>query len=343
LTRRVPAAGPNAVAIAVYSDATGESFAARESGVEGVACVDDAARAFLLVARLAARTHNQVLRRWAGGLLEFVRWMHAGDGLWFNFIYDWAGTKNLDGPTSAPGPNFWQARAVHALAAGALLLDDSDARRMLGEGLAAAAAHSAPANVRAIQALAALEILRSEHDPRLASQLGVWCDEIVACSIDGTLMNSPDERGLPHLWAHIQEGILIEAAQRLNRPELKAVAERSAATVLTASIESGFDLAHVQPYDVQSAIFVMDQLYGVTGEEPYRTAAAQARGWFDGRNPARSPVYMREQGRVADGIDAGTVSRDSGAESNISAGLALIDDPFVVQLAASWPEAAPAT
>ena len=45
LTRPVPVAGPRALTVAVYSQADGQLLDARETGVEGVACVDDAARA----------------------------------------------------------------------------------------------------------------------------------------------------------------------------------------------------------------------------------------------------------------------------------------------------------
>ncbi|HEY5034766.1 MAG TPA: hypothetical protein VIJ30_06575, partial [Candidatus Dormibacteraeota bacterium] len=69
LTRPLPAAGPRALALAVYSGSIGEHFEARETGVEGVACVDDAARACGLLCRLWAATGNDALRRWAEGLL----------------------------------------------------------------------------------------------------------------------------------------------------------------------------------------------------------------------------------------------------------------------------------
>jgi hypothetical protein len=50
-----------------------------------------------------------------------------------------------------------------------------------------------------------------------------------------------------------------------------------------------------------------------------------ARAWFDGRNPARSAVYDREEGRVYDGIDEGLVNLHSGAESNVVGAQALLD------------------
>src|SRR5690348_10487136 len=103
LTRPIPAAGQRALALAVYAGAAGEHFEARESGVEGVACVDDAARASTLLYRLWAATGNDALKDWADGLLEFVLWMHAGGGLWHNFILDWRGARNVEGSTSVAG------------------------------------------------------------------------------------------------------------------------------------------------------------------------------------------------------------------------------------------------
>jgi len=335
----VPAAGPNALAIAVYSDATGESFGARESGVEGVACVDDAARAITLLAGLWSRTQNKALRLWAEGLLDFVLWMHDGAGLWVNFIYDWNGNKNLQGPTSVPGPNFWQARALEAVTAAASVFNRADARAAATSGFAAAAESKVASNVRAIHSLAALELLRAESDPSLEALLRGWCDEIAAYeSSEGILMNSPDERGRPHLWGHVQEAVLAEAGRKLGRPDLIDVSRCSAAGVFAETIDSGFDMPHVSPYDVQSAVFVMDRLHDVTRDPSYSALAADARAWFEGRNPAHLPVYDRNEGKVADGVDQGVVSRDSGAEANISAGLALIDDAFVLEQARQMAE-----
>jgi hypothetical protein len=336
LTRPVPAAGPRAVAVAVYSDSTGEALVARETGEEGVACVDDAARAFVLLTNLWVATGNPRLRAWAEGLLEFVLWMHDGEGRWVNFIYDWDGARNLHGPTSKPGPNFWQARATMALTAAVLQLDLVEARPVLEHALASAAESSPPADVRAIQAIAALELLRVEPDPWLSSQLTNWCDELVACSADEILMNSPDERGRPHLWGHIQEAALIDAAGMFARSDLRLVAQRSADAVFKQVIESGFDLPHVRPYDVQSAVFVMDRLGAATGDGHYDALGRKARTWFSGRNPAGAAVYMPDRGQVADGIDEGVLNGHSGAEANISAGLALSDDPLVRARAAGW-------
>jgi hypothetical protein len=336
LTRRLPAAGPRALALAVYSGSTGEHFEARERGVEGVACVDDAARACVLLFKLWAATRNDALRRWADGLLDFALWMHAGDGLWNNFVYDWQGTRNTDGPTSVAGINFWQARATYALAELNLRMDHDCARAILTGALAAAASGSPPSDVRAIHSLGALALLQRAPDPGLSVHLTAWCDELAECRRDGMLMNSPDERDRPHLWGHVQEAVLADASVVLGRKDLCALAVASAEAVFVEVIESGFDLPHVHSYDVQSAVFVMDRLSAVTGEPRYGELARKARSWFDGRNPAGAVIFDRAAGRVADGLDDVRLNDRSGAEANISAGLALLDDPGVLSTARTW-------
>src|SRR2546430_15181361 len=136
LTRRLPAAGRRAAALTVYADDEDQALAARERGFEGVACVDDAARAVVLLLDLWRDTGDRRLRVWAGGLLEFVLHMQSEDGRFYNFIRDWDGTLNTDGPTSYPGGTFWQARAVRALAKAHLALRDERVAVPLARGFA---------------------------------------------------------------------------------------------------------------------------------------------------------------------------------------------------------------
>ena len=334
----MPAAGPRALALAVYSGSTGEQIEARESGVEGVACVDDAARASSALYSLWATTGNHALRWWADGLLDFVVWMHAGEGLWNNFILDWEGARNVDGPTSALGITFWQARATCALAEARSILNQDCGGDVLAQALDVAASADPPSDVRAIHALAALAVLRRAPNASVTRLLGTWCDELAGCQRGGILMNSPDERGLPHLWGHVQEAVLADASAVLKRPDLLSVAIRSAEEMFVNVIESGFDRPHVHSYDVQSVVFAMDRLAAITGRPHYADMARLARGWFDGRNPSVAAVYDRTAGRVGDGLDNGRVNDRSGAEANITACLALLSDPGVLSLARGWTQ-----
>jgi hypothetical protein len=159
----------------------------------------------------------------------------------------------------------------------------------------------------------------------LVPTLDGWAQELASCRVDGVLMNSSEETGTPHLWAHIQEGVLADAGILLGDPSLVEVAADSARVVLAPAVEGAFDRPSVSPYDVASAIFSLDRLARARDDDGWDTLAADARAWFSGRNPASAPVYDEERGRVADGVDEGRVSENSGAESNIVAAEALPD------------------
>ncbi|HET7700477.1 MAG TPA: hypothetical protein VFM06_06385 [Candidatus Limnocylindria bacterium] len=332
LTGPVEAAGPQACAIAVYADATARTFPAADLGYEGVACVDDAARAAILLGDVWEATGSASLRGWATGLLDFVHYMQLDDGRFVNFITGWDGARNMTGPTSFPGGGFWQARGMRALAKAWLVFDDERARRGLLRGLAfVRGERDVPPDIRSIHAMTAMDLLRAGRMPELRADLERWCDEIAALRRGAVLLDNPDESE-PHLWGHVQEGVLADAGAFLGRPDLVAIARASALAYLAPLIASGFDAPTVQPYGVASAIHCVDRLAAATGEPLFADLAAQARAWFDGRNPSGRPVYDRQQGRVHDGVDDGVLNPHSGAESNIVAAQALLDD--VIRLAA---------
>ena len=320
LTRPVPAAGPSACALGVYADGSDTLIAARESGEEGVACVDDAARAVVLLADLWSATGDPQVRVWATGLLDFLLHLQRPDGRFVNFIHDWTGTPNERGQTSVPGGAFWQERALSGLAKVWVGLDDERAATAFARALVPVRAAPAAADVRSVQIRAVLEVLRSGRMPELRATLGAWCDELVALREGDVLLDAP---GTLHLWGHSQEAVLADAGTFLGRGDLVAVARRSAEGVFGPAIASAFAFPTVQPYDVACGVDAMDRLAAATGEARYERLAADARAWFDGRNSAGAPVYDRGRGRVADGIDEGRVSRSSGAESNIVGAQAL--------------------
>ena len=325
LTRRIPAAGDRALALSVYANDEDLALAARDRGFEGVACVDDVARAIVLLLDLYRDNGDARLRDWATGLLDFVLYMQRDDGRFHNFIHSWDGTINTDGPTSYPGGTFWQARAVRALAKAHLVLRDERVALPLARGFAFASETDAPPDVRAIQILAALDLIRAGLTPVLRETLERWCDEIADCRHGDILLNNPDEQ-VPHLWGHVHEGVLAEAAPFLDRPDLLELARQSAQALLVPQIERAFPDRTVQPYGVAAATYAMDRLYQATGEPAYARWRDHSRAWFDGRNAAELPVYDREAGRVHDGIDDGHLNPHSGAESNIVGAQALFPE-----------------
>jgi len=311
LTRPLPIAGPRAIAVAIYARDDGAHIRARESGEEGVACIDDAARALVLWCDLWERTHAPIAREWVDGLLAFCRWMQQPDGRFLNFVLDWEGAPNRDGITSRlDGASFWHARGARAMAKVWRVFGDQQARTDYERAQARFDESPVASDVRAVQILAALDAGADADD------IARWCADLVAQRDGDVLLDSHDATA-PHLWGHIQEGVLAVAATAVGRADLLEIARRSADAYLVPLIAAGFDLPTVQPYGVASAAFALDRLDEAVGDGRYAAAASDARSWFDGRNPAGRPVYDRQSGRVADGIDNGQINPHSGAESNI--------------------------
>lgn len=328
LTRPVPVAGAGALAVGVYADPSGELVAARESGFEGVACVDDAARLLDVLCDLWARTRDPDVERWARSVLEFVLWMQDGDGRWVNFVYDWSGTRNESGLTSSTGENFWHARALSGVSRAWRAFGDERALSAARRGLEHAIARPVPADVRALHVITGLRLI---EDPGFAEidvvgAVRRWAGEIAACRIDGVLMNNPDEQGEPHLWAHVQEGALADVGRIVGDDGLVDVARTSARALWEPIVRSGFDRPSVTPYDVASAVFSLDRLASAEPGTEWAELARTARAWFDLVDRSGRAVYDRAAGRVADGVDEGRVSQNSGAEANIVAAETLPDD-----------------
>lgn len=320
LARPLGIDGPPALGIAIYAREDGSLLSARESGEEGVACVDDVARALVLWCDLWQRTRSPVAKIWVDGLLAFCHWMQQADGRFLNFILDWNGTLNVEGITSrADGASFWHARGARAMAKVWRTFGDERARADYERARVWFDARQTGSDVRAIQVLAALDAGDFSDD------IGRWCDDIVSQRRGDVLVDSHDAAA-PHLWGHIQEGVLAMASTAIGRPELLHVARRSAEAYLLPLIEGRFDLPTVQPYGAASAAFSMERLRAACGDPRYEAAARDARAWFDGRNPTGRPVYDRLLGRVADGIDGDRVNPHSGAESNILGAQTLLDD-----------------
>jgi hypothetical protein len=193
-------------------------------------------------------------------------------------------------------------------------------------GLAIAAATHAEPDVRSLHLFAAL--FPDDAEPQLATR---WADELLACRDGEVLKNARLEVGAPHLWGHVQEGALAAAARELGRPEYLAAAAASAEAVVVPAVSSAFrEQRSTSPYDVAACIWSLDQLATASGDERWAQLAADGRAWFHGRNAAGAPVYDRERGRVADGVDGTRVSENSGAESNIVAAEVLLDEAVAV-------------
>lgn len=327
LLRPVPALGSGALALATYAHPTGPQFDLRpaaESGYEGVACVDDAARAALLYTEIWRRHGLPWAREAAEGLLRFTGAMQLEDGAFVNFIAGWDGEPQLTTPTSRPGGGPWQARAMHALARGMTVFGAGTYAAAFEAGTPALAEPTPYLDIRALSAIVMLEYWQATAAPSAAAQALAWAEAIAATHVGDLL---PDRAGSEdiHLWGHLQEAALARIGTAFGHNDLVRAAARSADAVLVPAAERGFAGPRSLAFDVSCTIAGLDAVATATGEMRYFSAAASARAWFDGRNAAQQPVYDRARGLVRDGIDGGRLSENSGAESNIEGGLALLD------------------
>jgi multiple sugar transport system substrate-binding protein len=347
--------GRPARAVALYAEAPDYipiGSPARD-GFEGLAAVDDAARAAIVFLRHFERTADSASRDEALGLLSFVTSMEQGDGEFLNFIHA-DGRPNREAPTSRKSFSYWAARALWAMGEAVRVLGPEDpgvisSRPTLERTLARLAIEvergrqvggSATATAEALLGL--LSVLRREPTPDLADLAGRTADLLVPLA-RGDAGTAPwgahldPAEGEWHAWGARAAQALAQAGYLLARPDLVFAARREAdhlwvryllmgeiPAVVSAdgTVESFPQIA----YGVSPVVEGYIALAEATGESHYGVLAGLAAGWFMGANRAGTAMYDPTTGRTFDGLrgpSAEELNRNSGAESTIEALLAL--------------------
>lgn len=329
LSRTITVEGQPLRAIAVYMRRSGDTWRlddADDTGYEGVACVDDAARVARLFLEAGRRHALPQATTEALGYLRFLLYMQQPDGRFVNFILNWKGEKNFTGPTSlASGPN-WNARALRALALAVTTTGERIYREAFDRAFEPVTREMQYADVRAQHVLAALELYNRDKEAHLRRRILAWCDQIAGlCDDRGRLLNWRHEEH-PHLWGYVQAAVLARASVALGRKDWLRLAEGTVLGYLAPRVRRGFPQGTVIPYEVSSVVANLKALAEVTADTRYRELLYLARAWFRGRNAAATPVYDPIHGLVADGIDGARVSPNSGAESNVEGAFALVDE-----------------
>ncbi len=98
--------------IHIYSEAPDYHWV--DDADEGIACVDDAARAAIFYLRDYAHNQTDASLAKARKLLAFLLKMQADNGFFYNFIWK-DGSINRDFQTSVATPNWWSWRALWAM------------------------------------------------------------------------------------------------------------------------------------------------------------------------------------------------------------------------------------
>ena len=351
----VTVAGRPARAVALYAEAPDYrpvGSPARD-GFEGLAAVDDAARAAVVYLRHLERTADPSSRQEAMGLLTFVTAMEGGDGEFLNFVHA-DGSPNRAAPTSRKSFSYWAARALWAMGEAVRVLgpDDPDvdalrptlertlsglAREVEGERLVGG---SATGTAEAL--LGVLSLQRVEPTPELAALAGRTADLLVPLA-QGDADTPPwgahidPAEGVWHAWGARSVQALALAGRVLARPDLVIAAQREADQLWVRFLLAGEVPAvvsadgRVEPfpqiaYGVSPVVEGYLALAEATGEPRYGVLAGLTAGWFLGANRPGTAMYDSATGRTFDGLrgpSSEQLNRNSGAESTIEALLAL--------------------
>ncbi|MFL5581954.1 MAG: extracellular solute-binding protein [Gemmatimonadaceae bacterium] len=303
-------------------------------GREGLASVDDAARAAVVFLRDFARTGDVRSRDDALGLLAFTAAMEQGDGEFLNFV-DSAGRPNAVVASGRKGMTFWGARAVWAMgeaarALGPSALDSAGLRAPLERALARIArnvnagrllddvdpARRGPGSVTAT-AEALLGVVA------LAGATGAPAHARLAARMADLLAARPSDEPW-HAWGARSVVALARAGVLLGRADLVQAAREEAERRWGRGAASGFPQI---AYAASPAVEGWAALHEATDSAVYAERAGRAAAWFLGANPARTAMWDERTGRAFDGIDSTAggivVNRNAGAESTIEALLAL--------------------
>lgn len=326
--------GEDVSAVLIYSEPDPDEagiyrfVAAADSGFEGIACVDDTARAASLALAVYERTGSRkalaLARRW----LTFVTYMQYPDGDFANFIRNAAGVRNATGTTSVKGGYWWSVRALWALARAYRLTGD---KRYLEHYRSCRLEPPADAKIRAVMALAELELLKVEAGDQLKSSILDHCNFIASTAVSGYFRDQPANEAVS-MWGYHQLHAVASAARELEAPYLLAPCRTTVRTLIAPDVIAL--LWHAYPskqktsicaYDAAPIVQGLAAMYRATEAKKYRDLALQASAWFYGRNDARAAMYDPTTGRCKDGISDGIASRNCGAESSIEAGFAELE------------------
>lgn len=116
LTEPITIEGRDVAIVHIYSEYPEYEWV--DAAGEGIAAVDDVARAAIVYLWYFERTGDERALDQARLCLEFVRALQTEDGWFHNFVYDREGTINTEGITSYKSLGWWAMRGLWALAEG---------------------------------------------------------------------------------------------------------------------------------------------------------------------------------------------------------------------------------
>ncbi|MDQ6594997.1 hypothetical protein [Bacillus salipaludis] len=312
---------------------------------EGIACVDDVAHATIVYLNDYVQTKNKDSLEKARNALNFVMYMQAEDGEFYNFINKDL-SINKTGSTSKKSFDWWAARGTWALGYGYKVFSKADpafAKELNNSFLLANKAlqkklnekygeyttihgYQVPAWIDGFDAMSNALLGLSEyysinHNPVVKDsmiKIGEGLTKFQFGSFDEYPYSAHLDWGgsltLWHAWGSSQTFALAKAGNVLHKPKWIQSAKKEADYLFTHILVTGMikEMAPTMAKDEQIAYGVdmlvqgFSELSKVTHNKTYAKYAGLAASWFTGNNDAQFVMYDPNTGRGYDGINGVT-------------------------------------
>jgi hypothetical protein len=313
-----------------------------DAAEEGIACVDDVARAAVVYLRYYEITGIDSILVKAKRLLNFVLYMQAEDGEFYNFI-DSNYQINKTYRTSKKSFDFWAARGYWAIGLGYRIFKEKDRDyaaklkdaflkckipikknldfykkyvEIKGRKYPLWLVNQYGSDATATLLVGINEFLKAEHDQQLeryAVQLAEGMMDMQledGCFFRGAFLSWQE---LWHAWGNAQTQAMASLGKTLNQVDFIQAAKQEADDFypelfiqgMQKEWELGNNNADQFPqisYGIRCMSLGLLRLYETTGNEDYAKLAGLAASWLMGNNAAKTQMYDPNTGRCFDGI-----------------------------------------
>jgi hypothetical protein len=341
LTEEIEVDGQSMAVVHIYSEYP--DYGWNDATDEGIACVDDVARAAIVYLRYHELTGDVSLLSRIKKYCNFLIFMQNTDGEFYNFITS-DHEINFSGRTSIKSFSQWATRAYWALGYAFKIYKpiDIDYARMLknrfmlckvplrknlqrygefqtihGKSYPFWLVNDYAADATSEFILGMAYVLETEQDGDLVRMAGQLADGILKMqqgssdSYGGAFLSWP---GLWHAWSNSQSAALAHLGHLLHEPRWISAAENEAEQFYRLLIEDTMlHAVAIQEkrteefpqiaYDIRPMVAGLVSLHQITGKTEYARLAGLAAAWLLGRNAAGTVMYDARTGRGYDGID----------------------------------------
>ena len=303
--------------INVYSQKQNGKYVPIAAPGEGIACVDDSARAVILALEIYESFADKESLEQAEKWLTFLEYMQDKKGYISNFIDSPKGQKKFGIPSSYKGGVWWSARAKWAWAKAYRITKE---KKYLDLYFKTKITENYENNVASILLIAGLEI--SERENRL--YLEKLLERIISCrSKRGYFLHA---KSAPlHLWAyHELEAVAKSAGLLGNKETLRKLCEATVDSLASDVINNGFyfeylsrDKSEINPYCVSPLIRGIYELNILDKKEKYQKLLHKCFDWFE-------KMYDPVTSTCFDWVHGEKIASDCGAEASIEAGFSYL-------------------